>query len=322
MQLIHGSEKKMIPPNDYSDHALEAEDAIRFMMEMSGAELLSSTLGLATPGVTIAVWRYDRFALDTPPADFHVLGFGLSGKYVGHQSFESRIGSEQITVSPGTMFYVPSNQSVLMSGSGATACLQVMLDGILMNQAVTKISADTQSTCDFPGFNQRLIPRISAIAQKMFQELTVVQEGVEDFISSLANILTLEIVRELMSIAQRSLVTKSGGLAEPLVARIIECIEGELYRTINIKALSEEIGLDGPLIEKGFEATTGITLANYTLHARLNRAFFMLAHETTPLDDIAQQVGLADDAALADFIEQQLGYGVTQLRPSSMLRQM
>lgn len=296
-------------------------DAIDFISELGGAELLTSTIGLALPDVTVSVWQVDRLVLNMPPADYHMLGLGLYGVHQGHQSYDQLQGPEEITISPGGLFYVPAGQSVLFSGKGDGALIYLMLESTLMDQATLEASNSAIQTAEgFAGFNRRTLPRLTTLALSVFRELSLARPGFEQVIGGAVKMIASDLSRDRLATLKGEKPLADEALEESRVAAIVEMIEADLNEPVNAEALSARFGLGQALIARGFEAATGTTLSGYRDTARANRAFFMLESGKYTIDDIVKAAGFETEAHLEDGFEAEFGYSVTETWPKMMMR--
>lgn len=304
--------------NQFSDgeQGLEAEEFISFVADLGGADLVASTMDLETPGVTAAVWKFDRMAANIPPSSFHLLGVGLAGKHTGHQSFEALKGPDNIVISPGAVFLVPAGQAVLASGLGQVSVLHIMMEKDLLNRATNSTEELTLN-----GFNRRLLPDISIPALSMFREVILAKKGLEIMIRSLAQMIAGELVQDQLKQSTPSRAQPPEGLNETAVATVVEHIENNIDKPLDMGILASEIGLGPALLERGFEQSTGISTQRYIQSARLNRAFYELACETTSVDEIAKTTGYKDPEALTHALETELDLSMESIRPASVWRQ-
>lgn len=295
-------------------HGLEAGEFISFMTDVGGAELLASTLDLNLSEVCIAVWELDRFAVNMPPADFHLLGLGLSGRHKGHHSFENRRGPEEISISPGAIFYVPVEETTLFSGSGRVVIMHVMLAHSLVEQITEKQQNKSQEPHIFKGFNRLIAPRLTIPMLSVFREVILAQSGFETMIRNLAQMIAGELIKTLHALAQPEIKLSPRGLTNTLFASIVDHIEANVHKPLDLDNLAKETGLGASLIETGFEETANISLRNYFESARLNRAFYEIACTIRPINEIAQSVGFDDTRSFKRAFHLEFNQSVDSIR--------
>lgn len=301
---------------------LDAEEAVAYIQELGDASLLSSTIGLSIPGINIAVWKLDRFAMQMVPTNFHLLGFGLVGHYEGTQMFDRLQDPPEIVIAPGSVFYVPNGQSVLSSGFGDVICLNIMLEHALMQEILSGLLHEKATPDDLVGFNRRALPRLTTLATKIFRELTLAEDGFETIIASVAKLLAFELVRDRIEATSGQASVAADGLSDEWIARIVTLIEGQLNVPPTTNELSRELGLGVTLIENGFRSVVGQTISDYVLWARINRAFAMLSLDTVPADDIAKAIGFKSETDINTVFKEYLGYGIDAVRPGSLIERM
>lgn len=276
--------------------------------------MLLSTIGLNTPGVTVAVWRFNRFASDQLPNGFHLVGAGLDGRFEGTQSFDRLLGSENIIISPGFSFYVPPGQAVLSSGSGQVACIHIMIDTDVVDETLRDLIEEKISSTALKGFNHLALPRINALSLDIFRELTMAEIGFERVITGMSKLLAVELAREQIKLTRNKKEMKPDSLSGEIVEKIIDEIEHNLDGNLEADAFASSIGIGTELAQIGFRATTGIGIDDYIMSARLNRAFFRLAYESATIDDVAKQTGFEDAAGLNAAFARHFRYSADDVR--------
>lgn len=311
----------MTASSNITDEGFSAEDAINFMMELGGAELLMSTVGLPVKGLTVAVWQLDRLALTMPPTDFHLLAMGLTGNHAGHQSFEALAGASEIRISPGNVSYVPNGQSVLFSGTGDAVVMHLMVDGALMERALEESYSDAADQMAQPwqwkGFNQRVAPAISALGMTILREASLARDGVEMMLDGLSSRLAVALAQDRLGHGGKIKTLAPAGLGETLVSQIITRIEDNLGEQPDPGTLAFDTGLGADLIENGFKVSVGETIRDFWSSARVNRAFCMLVFSSADGVEVARASGFEDEKDMALTIEQVLGHTLSDLRPET-----
>lgn len=304
------------------NYGFSANDAIDFMMELGGVELHTSTIGLDAGGVTAAIWQFSRVAIDFPPTDFHLLGFGLHGELSGRQSMPGLAGREDFRVSPGSAFYIPAGRPVIMSASGDAAALYLMLNSELMQRAVREIGPDGHSGIEkFLGFNRRFPPWFPRLAWEVFRETTIPRPAASEIINGAGKLAAVALVRDRNEANNTATVARSPTVfSDDIASQIIEEIEADLRSAPDLPAIAEAHGLGRDVIDQGFQAMTGLNMTDFRQSARVNRAFYMLVYTEHTLTSVAQSVGFSNADALSTTVQADLGVDINAIRAEGVVR--
>jgi AraC family transcriptional regulator len=98
-------------------------------------------------------------------------------------------------------------------------------------------------------------------------------------------------VVQLHGVLRKPLRTYRGGLAPAQLRRVIEYIQQQIDRDINVTQLAETAGLSSPHFSQMFRRSTGYAPHQYVLRARIERAKQMLHSTETRVIDIAVSCG-------------------------------
>jgi AraC-like DNA-binding protein len=103
---------------------------------------------------------------------------------------------------------------------------------------------------------------------------------------------------------------------ELYIANVVDFIANNYYRTLSIAEVSRHIGLDQSYLGALFKAHTRMTLQQFLVHYRLERACGLLHSTSFPISDIARSVGYENPLVFSRVFKKVKGMSPVQYRNS------
>jgi AraC family transcriptional regulator len=94
-------------------------------------------------------------------------------------------------------------------------------------------------------------------------------------------------------------VAAMGGLSAKRLKMLHGVIEANLAGQLNIERLAREVGLSAGYLCRAFKFSKGLSLHQYVVHLRVERAKHLIEASNCSLIEIAEQVGFADSSHMA-----------------------
>jgi AraC-like DNA-binding protein len=113
--------------------------------------------------------------------------------------------------------------------------------------------------------------------------------------------------------AQSAVDTQNANVIEGAITRI----QDEFGRSLDMKALAQELGVSYSWFRHTFTAHTGLSPHQYLLELRLVRARSLLAETELPVKEIALQTGFEDELYFSRLFRQKLNLTPSQWRSRS-----
>jgi AraC family transcriptional regulator len=108
-----------------------------------------------------------------------------------------------------------------------------------------------------------------------------------------------------------------GYLPQNRIRRVYETIEEELGGSLTLERLAASVGLSVRHLCRSFRASTGLSLHQYIVARRVNRARLLIEKSELGLDEIAETVGFAHHSHMAAAFRRTIGATPAQFRTRS-----
>lgn len=106
----------------------------------------------------------------------------------------------------------------------------------------------------------------------------------------------------------------SGQAAGSIVGKAVELIEADPAARRKLPEIAEEIGSSYASLRRRFKGETGISLTQYRINVRLNRARELLAKRDRSIGEIAEILGYPDQFSFSKQFRRHLGYSPQEYR--------
>ena len=110
-----------------------------------------------------------------------------------------------------------------------------------------------------------------------------------------------------------------GGLARPLLRRVMEYIDAHIDQDLGLRSLASVSGLSEDHFARAFRESTGVPPYRYLLQQRVTRARQLLETSDVPIVDIAHALGFTDQSHLTRLLRRETGLTPGKLRARSAL---
>ncbi len=89
--------------------------------------------------------------------------------------------------------------------------------------------------------------------------------------------------------------------------RLDEYIQANLSQNITLEDLAQVVGLSTSHLTKLFKQSQGMSLYQYVIYCRIERAKQLLKHKKVAIAEIANRVGFADQSHLTHHFKRHVG---------------
>ncbi|MBD1909077.1 MULTISPECIES: AraC family transcriptional regulator [unclassified Leptolyngbya] len=149
-------------------------------------------------------------------------------------------------------------------------------------------------------------PQIEAIGSMLLTELQQKTAGNKLYIESLANVLTIHLIRQYTAV-HTPLPIYEGGLPQRQLMHVLDYIRDYLHQEIKLTDLASLLGISEFHFSRQFKQALGITPYQYLLHQRIERAKQLLKESDRPITDIAFSCGFNSHSHLTKQFRQLTG---------------
>ena len=130
-------------------------------------------------------------------------------------------------------------------------------------------------------------------------EIAMGRPGSETVLAKLSELLFVETVRRYIATMPQSQTGWLAGLADPVVAKVLTLMHGDIARDWGLEELARESGLSRSVLAERFTRLIGMAPIQYLANWRMQVAAQELKDSNTSLARIAQMVGYDSEAAFS-----------------------
>lgn len=270
--------------------------------------IVQSSSGKGWRGLDVAeiIHPLDDFALPALPS--HILVINLSAP----STIQERLAGRQGQLGTGNVVILPAGAPTdwHLEREGEVRHLHLYLSPTLIQEITT--SADIYpDTVEFVATLGIFDPQIESIALSLLSELRTGGLGGRLYVESLANILSIHLLRHHSSVKQPS-PPRFTGLDRATLRRVNTYIEEHLAEDLSLSTIAQVTHLSPYHFARLFKASTGFSPHQYVIWRRIERAKLLLSTTNWSLTVIAHAVGFANESHLALHFKR-----LTGLIPSS-----
>lgn len=148
--------------------------------------------------------------------------------------------------------------------------------------------------------------RVAHLALALRAELEAGCENGLLFGDALVTALAVHLLRHHNAMPQ-PLHPYRGGLSAPTLRRVVEYVHAHHRRNLTLTELADVAHLSQHYFARLFRQSTGVTPHQYLIRCRVERAQALLRQGRLAIDDIAQEVGFADQSHLTRHFRRLVG---------------
>jgi AraC family transcriptional regulator len=138
--------------------------------------------------------------------------------------------------------------------------------------------------------------KILQISQWLLDEQNNGGAGGQLYIDSLLNVLTVHLLRTYTTQYREARSPQS--LTQQQVARAIDYLHSHLDQDISLEVLAQTVNISPSHLRRLFKQATGMAPHQYLIHLRVNRAKKLLLTRSFSINEVAAEVGFADQSHL------------------------
>ena len=258
--------------------------------------------------------RWDNILVEQfqPPAsegwcrfnDEHAICLSLASRPVrflqirGDKTWTGLYGKGDISITPAKMpFFARWDRE--------DHYLQIRIASHFIQTVAREIGMNPDRLELLPEFRTR-DPQIESIGLLLLSELNQEKLGGRLYIESLANVLTVHLLRNY-SAAKPRLPSYQGGLPERQLLQVLEYINEHLHEDIKLADLAQLLDISQFHFSHLFKQSIGVSPYQYVIQQRVERAKQLLKQTDQPIMDIAFLCGFNSHSHLSKQFRQLTG---------------
>ena len=260
--------------------------------------LLASSHTAAWQGVSLEHYLYPAYETCEHTLEQHHLCIYLGKPLTYEQIVKGKLRSHNCIY--GDMVLYPAGSRQKLAWDDTAEIVQLDIDPQLLVQ-----TSSSDKTELIPQYNLR-DPLIRQLALALLAKL---QTGFGDrlYRDSLLNTLCLHLIEHYGTSKITVARNQDVGLPPFLQRRLEEYIQAHLAQNITLSDMASVSNLSTSHLTRLFKQTTGISLYQYVICCRIDRAKQLLKREQLTIADIATRVGFADQSHLTHHFKRQVG---------------
>jgi len=250
--------------------------------------------------------------LEAPPLTHHTLVlFNRSP-----DEMEMCYGDVEQQVPPpmGSISIIPAGNSIRWRWSGAKDSVHVFLEPKLVAQVAAESFGLDPARVEVPPLARLDLPQLRAAMQAVDAELTTGGAGGNLVAESLANVLTVYLIRHL-SAGHQPARGSDGKLSPSRLRAVVSYVEDHLDTDITLKDLAAVARLSPFHFARQFKAATGLPPHQFIIARRVERAKDLLQQDgKLSLAQVASRAGFSDQSRLSLHFKRLVGVSPGRFR--------
>ncbi|WP_394821228.1 helix-turn-helix domain-containing protein [Pendulispora albinea] len=217
--------------------------------------------------------------------------------------------------SRGDIDLVPAGLPGVWEDDRATSLLRVSVSPALLGAAAAGLGLDPDRIALTPRFQLR-DPQLEHLAWALEAELEAPAASDALYGETLAMGLAVHLVRRYrLETGARLEREDARGLSRPQRERVVDYIEAHLARSLTLAELAAVAGVSVSHFKGLFKRSTGLSVHQYVVRRRVERARVLLGRERATIARVALETGFADPSHMARWMRRLLG-----VTPAGVLR--
>ena len=214
---------------------------------------------------------------------------------------------------PGSITLVPAGRQAWVRSSGHKNELHVFLDSRLVTRIAEEVFDLDPARLTVPPLDGLSLPQLRAIMGAVEVELTTDGDGSRLAAESLANLLTVHLIRHILAPYQ-PVHTPDGALPRKKLRAVVEYVEEHLGSGLTLDRIAAVVHLSPYHFARQFKAATGVPPHQYVIRRRVERARGLLSARDVSLAEVALHAGFSDQSQFTRHFKRVLGMTPGQFR--------
>lgn len=291
------TEGNLVPFHDVEN--VEAIDIIRTSSDQGWKNLYAYTA------------RLRPFRSVFGPVDSLLVAMVLKGTLQGTWQIGDEIS--ELHLEPGSIIIIPPNDSVKVSINSSAEVISIYISKKLIDDVFIEFSSVSNnlfrldwSLSIFDDFLEQTINSVKDILYVggRFSSIEV---------QYIARVLVARVISKYSTLTSGDL-NPDAGLSPRTIQKTFDYIEQNLHRRIVIDKLANIAGVGAAQFARLFKRTTNVTLHQYIIRRRVEKARDLLVETRMPIAEIAHECGFADQVHLTRFFGRIIGTSPASFR--------
>lgn len=265
------------------------------LLDADNIEISRTSSGLGWRRAFMSVQREGPYNMHFRPKSDVLINVVNSRTVKAKITFEGK--QYPIEGGPGTVTIIPAQKAFDLELETAVETTHLYISEKLLDRVIFSMFAEGQRGIAVQfcaaAYDPVLEQLCSAVREELHEEGRASTQYVEHMLQGIA----AHLVRNY-STAGQSTKEVATTLSERQIMRTREIIEARLAERISLADIAREFGLSADHFGRLFKRACGVTLYQFIIRCRVERARTMLAQTAKPIGDIAPECGFADQVHL------------------------
>ena len=277
---------------------------------------LRSRTHKAFGAIEVAYHQFVPGEIETLPFRGTVINLHLSAPHrlvqrQNGRTYEGLVATNDVAITPaGTPGYWHTD--------AASEDMSMLLEDRFIRRMAAEAGADHEEIEVVPLFSSP-DPQIERIGLSLLSEMETGGLGGELFAESLANVLTVHLLRHHSSLGNGSKrrTGRESGFSKRALGLATDYINDNLSGKLTLAEIAGAAHMSPFSFARSFKAETGLSPHQYVIHRRVDRAKALLADADLTIAEVARAVGFANHSHLSSHVRRLLGVSPGTLRRES-----
>lgn len=251
-----------------------------------------------------SILKVQPFSSSFPPVDSLLISMVLKGHATG--IFEVDEIEYEIVLQPGSIIILPPDVQLDVTLKDPAEFINIYVSKKIVNDIIIDFSASGNSILrldhSFSIYDDFIEQTINSLKEMLYSGSRF--SSIE--VQYIARVLVARVISKYSTNASENLNTDAG-LSVPVLQRTFDFIDENLHRRIVIDRLAVTAGVGTAQFARLFKRATNVTLHQYIIKRRVERARDLLTETDTPIAEIAHECGFADQVHLTRFFGRIVG---------------
>ncbi len=263
--------------------------------------ILASSEGRFWKGIDATVYDISPGINEQSGAPSHTIVLHLSAPVEGTCTCEGL--TLRRIIKPGDIDFVPLGHAVTWHYKGPVRAAVIRLSASMMRTTATEIGHGNVATLSFPSKLSLRDPVLRYLAQAVVAELETGDNG-PVFAGNVGTAIATHLLNRYGQVGS---AVRSRGLSNQQLSQIVEYIDANLATKLSLSEIARVAGVSVSHLKTLFKRAIGVSVHQYIIQQRVDRAMRLLSQSDVCQSEIAEQVGFSSQSHMARCMRRIIG---------------
>lgn len=281
------------------------------VQNVSGIKVMITSAERNWKNLFVYTAQLQPFSSIFPPINSLLISLVLKGNLDGSIQIDSNTFA--LNLEPGAIIIIPPEASINVNLATSLEVINVYISKSLISDVFDDFSLENGNYLKIDNFLYMYDPFLEQ-AIELIKDILYVGDRFESLeAQNIARVLVSRIISKY-SFPIVNNTNFDNGLPLQTLQKIFDFIEDNLHRRIPIERLAHMAGIGSAQFSRLFKRATNVTLHQYIIKRRVERARDLLAETQLPIAEIAHECGFADQVHLTRFFGRIVGTSPASFR--------